>query len=302
MKLDNKKLIIILLALVTLLVLARVFRTPGLESNQRNTLLKTDTATVTAIHIYPASEGHKEIRLIRNDRTWTIQRYGQVAATEPAAISNMLNSIVTLRVERMISRKKEKRNDYHVGDTTGTHVIIYAGNEVQSDWWVGKTESGAAYARLDDEDEIYVINSYLAGTFTRSFNDWRDKTFVKAEPDSITSLTIQYPADSGFVAKKENGAWMIGQEHADSVKVENYLNKFRYNYLTVFVDNFTPPATADVTITAEKGATPAFTIKAWKKPEGDQWVLHSTQNPEVYFSSENSNIIRDLFISGKALK
>jgi hypothetical protein len=302
MKLDNKKLIIILLALVILLVLARVFRTPGLESNQRDSLIKTDTAKVTAIHIYPVSEERKEIKLIRNGNIWTIQRDGKIVSTEPAAISNMLNSIVTLRAERMISRKKEKRNDYQVGDTTGTHVIIYAGSEVQSDWWVGRTESGAAYARLDDEDEIYVINSYLAGTFTRSFNDWRDKTFVKVNPDSITTLTIQYPADSGFVAKKGNDGWMIGQERADSTKMQNYLNRLRYNYLTVFVDNFTPPATPDVTITAEKGSVPVFTVKAWKKPAEDQWVLHSTQNPGVYFSSKSSNIIRDLLVAGKALK
>lgn len=302
MKLNNKKLVVLLLVLAILLVLVKVFRNPALESNEDNDLIKTDTAKITAIHIYPVSEGRREMKVIRNGNIWMIQHDGKVAVTEHAVVSNMLRYIVSIRAERMVSRKKEKRNEYHVGDTTGTHVIIYNGNEVQSDWWVGKTENGAGYMRLDDKDGIYSIDSYLASTFTGSFNDWRDKTFIKATPDSLTMLTIQYPADSGFIAKKENGVWMIGREQADSLKMKNYLKQLRSQDLSVFVDSFTPPATADMTITAMKGATPAFTIKAWKKADRAQWILHSTQNPEAYFSSESSTIIMDLFISGKALK
>lgn len=310
MKISNKILIVALLVLAGVFVLAKIFRSPRLESNLDRTLAQADTSKISHITITQPGAEKTELRLKRNGNRWEVQYDQRTEPASPSAVREVLTSLAGMKAERMVSRKKEKWNTYQVGDSTGTHVVAYADKRSVADVWIGKTGfnqssgmyggNGFTYVRPGDGDEVYTVDGFLSPAFSKTFDDWRDKSFLRLRKGDITRITFHYPTDSGFVAEKVDKTWMIGDQKADSVKMENYLNRILSKNLFSFADDFSPEANPDVTIVVERDQQQLAVVKAWKGTD-ENWVLTSTLQENVYFSSAGSSIIKDLFASKKSL-
>src|SRR5258706_5516071 len=223
-KLSTKMLLIGLMVLVAIFVASRFFRAPALESNLRKNLLTLDTASVSEVRVLPSKEHTEELRLLRDGKNWKVINGKRSEPSDKAAIKSILEALGNLQAQRLASRKKEKWEDFKVGET-GTHVSVYDGKGKKvADFHVGKVgftpgaggTYGASYTyvRLSDENEVYTVEGFLEPTFNNSFNEWRDKTFLKLNKDDITRLSFRYPADSGFVASKRDSVWYVGNELA----------------------------------------------------------------------------------------
>jgi hypothetical protein len=214
-----------------------------------------------------------------------------------------------MQAQRMTSRKKEKWNDFNVGDNS-THVSVYQDGNKVADFHVGKlgfTQSnnggfGGAYTyvRLSDEDEVYTVEGFLESTFNNSFNDWRDKTFLKLDKTQITKISFRYPGDSSFVLEKRDSVWFAGNDKVNQVKAESLLNQFISKYLTEFVDGFIPASQPTATIQVEGQSGNLVTIEGWKRDD-TEWTLTSSIQKGVYFSNKGSTMVNDLFIGRNKL-
>ena len=291
---NNKILIITLLVLLTGFVLAKVFRSPSLESNLDEELFKIDTSKVTEIRILPDRSERKEIKLIRDQKNWKVQQENASAKVEQYTLNNLLGIIAKLKPERMVSRKKEKWDTYSVGDTTGIPLIVLADNKEISNLRIGKESSGTTYVRENSEDEVYAIEGNLREIVNRKFNSWRDRSFLRVNKDLVTKVTFKYPADSGFVIEKRGKTWMIGNEKADSAKIENYISKLRSKDLSSFIDNFSILAEPELMITIESNTSSLAVVKAWRR-SSSAWVLSSDLQPDVYFLDEGAALGYELF-------
>ncbi|HEX8038447.1 MAG TPA: DUF4340 domain-containing protein, partial [Chryseosolibacter sp.] len=225
MKNNNKILVVILLVLAAAFVLTRVFRAPGLETNLDQDVFKVDTASVAAIK-FRKPDDENELTLTKNKTGWVVQQASRSAAVEPYQIRTLLQTLSNLRPERMVSRKKEKWIDYRVEDSTALLVTaLNEGTEKIAQWAVGKENAGTTYVRPADETEVYSIAGNLRSRFDKTFNDWRDKTFLRVKRDLVGKITFRYPADSGFVLENNSGKWTVDKQQADSAKVAVYLGK-----------------------------------------------------------------------------
>lgn len=313
-KLNNKTLIIILVVLVSIFALVRVFRTPAQRSNLKKELVSLDTATVTQIKLIPRIDG-AEMTFKREGSKWTVTKFGKEYSIDLSSAKGLLGQLTKLAPQKMVSRKKEKWNDYQVGDSS-TRVQALAGNDVVADLVIGRIGfnqnpaqmqqqqfggggfGGAfTYVRVADEDEVYTVDGFLESTFNRSLNDFRNKTLVRLESEEITKISFNYP-DSGFVAEKRNNKWWIGTVAADSNKMKTYLNQLSFKNATTFADDFVVNRSADLSLVID-GTANLATIKAWKR-EAD-WVFESSQQANVYFSSTGSGLFQTLFEKQKNL-
>ena len=292
-KLSTKILIILLAVLVALFTLSRIFRAPGLESNLRKTLVSLDTALVSEVLIQPASNRTAEIKLIKNGKNWTVVSGKRESTTDHGAVKGMLGSLQNLRTQRLASRKKDKWETYNVGDK-GTHVVFYEGSKKVADLNFGKTGftpgggygSAFTYVRLSDENEVYTVDGFLESQFNRSYNDWRNKAFLRVKVDDITKINFNYPADSGFVLTKKDSVWMVGSEKGDLAKVQNYLNQIASKNLNEFADGFVPERSSPFSLLIEGKNGILASVEGWK--DGDQWTMKSTAQGGVYFSATNA--------------
>jgi hypothetical protein len=291
---NNRILIILLLFLAAAFVLTKVFRSPALERNLNDDLLRIDTASITAIKLYPASEQRKEIALVRQGKGWNVILDNKSVKAEAVRVKDLLLSMGQVEVDRMVSRRKEKWDSYNVGDTSAIQLIAVDGSNELINLYIGKQQGTSTYVRLNDADEVYEVSGLPRSTVDKKFKDWRDKSFLRTDRNAITKITFKYPADSGFVVEKRDNVWMIANERADSTSIENYLNKLRSKDIGSFADDFKPSDSPDVTVTIESSTNPVATINGWK-PSFYRWILSSSRQPDTYFSDEGQVVARELF-------
>ncbi|MBT1698090.1 DUF4340 domain-containing protein [Fulvivirgaceae bacterium PWU4] len=298
--LNNKVLIATLLVLVAVFVLTKLFRSPARERNLDEDLLRIDTTGITEVRLYPVSDKRKEIKLVKDGKSWKAVQQQVSGAADINAVTNLLRTLASLRPERMVSRKKEKWDTYKTGDTTGTNVTIFRGGNEERSLVIGKESGGHTYLRRNGEDEVYATNGYLSEVFNKPFSNWRDGSFLRLNTGQVTKISFHYPADSGFVAEKKNKVWMIGNERADSVVIGDYLGKLRSRDLSTFADDFSASTDPDVTVTIEGNAMTLATIKGWRR-SFYQWVLASSLQPDVYFLDEGPLVAKELFAGKEKL-
>ncbi len=308
-KINNKILAIALLVLIGLFVVGKLFRSPQLESNLRKELVVLDTAKVTELRMMPANRKGEVVKITRQGKQWMLEKEGKKLLADETSVKSVLGLLQKIEAQRMVSRKKEKWDAYQVGESS-TQVSVYYGTKLQADVRLGKSgfnQSNAGmygggaytYVRLADEEEVYMVDGFLETTFSRPFNDWRNRSLMKVPRDLITKISFQYPADSSFVLEKRDSVWLVNGAPADLPKVTNYLGNIALKNLSSFADDFLATGPPDVSVVVEGAGTTLATLEGWKR-ETD-WVLRGSEQKEVYFSSSGSTAEKDLLIGKNQL-
>jgi hypothetical protein len=303
-KWNNKWLVLALVMLAGVFLLARFFRAPGLESNVRQQLVKVDTAAITELRIMSAAGG-EELRLTREGVNWKVAQGNKNAFADGSTVKSALTSLTSLKPLRMVSRKKDKWNDFQVGEL-GTRVGLYENGSQLGQLHIGKTNfvqnpqggfGGAyTYVRVADEEAVYAVDGFLESSFNRAYTDWRNKNFLRVSKEAVTKISFNYPADSSFVLERKDSVWLVNGATVNTANVEAYLGQLSFKNLNAFADDF-QPGPAPVTIKIDAKGGPLETIEAWPLPDA-KWAFRSTQQP-VIFTSEGSSVIQDL-LRGKA--
>ena len=304
-KVNNNILFLVLVALLGTFVATKIFRSPRLESNVRKDLVAIDSGAISKVEIAPSNSA-QEILLLREGNTWMVQRAAKKHKADNSTVRSVLGMMQNVQAERMISRKKEKWEEFNVGDK-GTRITFYAGTNKKGTIHIGKTGfsntgsmyggTGYNYVRLAGENEVYRVNEFLESAFNRPFDDWRDKTFLRVPKNKVTRIAFNYPADSSFILEKRDSVWVVGNQVAEKSKVENFLGQLSYKNLNKFLDDFTPAKPADVMIVIEGEGGTLSTVEAWSTDNG--WALRASQQNDVVFSSSTSGVERDLLVGAK---
>lgn len=302
-KFSNKFLVITLVVLIGLFALSKIFRSPKLESNVRKELVSLDTTKITEVRLQPAKALGKEVKLIKSGNSWRVLSDDKEAKVENGTVKSMLEVMMNLQAQRMVTRKKEKWNVFEVGENS-TRVSVYADGKKQADFRVGKTGfsqgqgqgiSGAyTYIRLTDEEEVYSAEGFIGSHFNRSFNDWRDKTFMRVNKEDVARIEFTYP-DSSFVLEKRDSLWFTDNQPANGSQVDKYFNAIRFKNVNEFADDYVSKGEPLFKLNIVKTDGTLATVKAWAKTEED-WVLASSFQEGVYFSAKTSGAIKEVFI------
>ncbi|HEY4207513.1 MAG TPA: DUF4340 domain-containing protein, partial [Puia sp.] len=283
----NKRLSLVLVGLLLIYVLIRLFLSPDRESNTQPLAFHVDTTGVTGIALYPASERPTMIRFARSGGKWQMQA-GSVHATPlPGSVEAMLGGLANINTLRLVSGKKNRWDEYKVGDTTGTHVVFYKGKDPIADYWIGPS-----FLRVNGKNNVYAVESYLNDMLNKPFSDWRDKSFLRLNKDGIT--TIGFQGAQGFVVSKKDSSWFIGGSKISTDSVQRYLGKLQYKSMNKFADDFQPSASPDRSLSISGPSQPLATVNAWKRPDG-RWVLSSSQNPDSYFNLSDSAMEKEFW-------
>ncbi len=315
-KFNNKTLVIILVILVGLFFVSRIIREKRSSGTLRRDLVQIDSSLVTSILLYPSAENGEEIIFTRTGNNWTVKKGDFSVGANNNSVQNMLSELTMLSPERLIARSQEKWSEYGVNDSLGTRVIMKQGKKNMVDLIVGRFDyqpspsgyrgygnnygSGLTYVRLYDEPEVYVVQGFLAMSFNQTFNNWRNQTFLNTNKNNITSLSFEYPADSGFTAVKTDTIWTINGIRAVSTSMAQYLSNIARKSNSSFIDDFSPVTSPDFQLTIEGIEMNPVILKAYKTGV-NSYILNSSQNPEAYFTSPASGLFGNVFKSKSEL-
>jgi hypothetical protein len=307
---NNRLLLIILVGLLSIFLITRFTKVRNTSKTLRTDLVSIDTSQVTEILLYPTAEKGAEIQLLREGNQWNVSNSQILAAADKNAVLNMLGELGQIKAQQLVTRSGSGRIQYQVNDSLGTRVMVKEGKKTSLDLVVGRfhyepapggynmygQNQGTAktYVRLTGEDEIYSTEGFLAMSINQNFSRWRDQAITRISKSQLSRISFDYPADSGFVAQKSDGGWMVAGLQADSASLESYLNSLSRVSHQEFADGFQATGDPDYSVTFEGDNMKSQQVKAFLESDS-LLILQSSYNPNSFFRVKRSGKFADLF-------
>ena len=155
--------------------------------------------------------------------------------------------------------------------------------------------SGLSYVRKFEDEEVYAVNGFLALSFNRDFNAWRNQTILDLNTSLLSRIMYDYPSDSGFIAQKSETGWMVAGLSADSIAISRYLTGIAMQRSADFTEGLSSVIAPDYQLTFEDENMSPVQVNAYNQPDGS-FLINSSSNPSSWFSSEKEGVFSDLFI------
>lgn len=295
--LNPKYLVIALVVLTAIWLIIRFTGNTRRTSNQRSELIALDTSSVDELRILRKGES-KVIVLKRLDQgKWKVGLENEKAYdADQSSVKQALGLLRKLTAHRMLTRKKDKWNEYEVTDSA-LLIQAYREGEHLGALRIGKLSfpsSGNAYTavRLDGESEVYAVEGYLTSSLGRNLTEWRDKTFMRLKPDRVDKVVFEYPSDSSFTLIKQDTVWLMDGMKVNRDKVDRYLSQFRNKNLTAFADDFAASAKPLFRIRFEGKGAELERVEIWQQQDSS-YVLRGVHLP-VFFSDKGTITVKDL--------
>ncbi|MBU0476286.1 MAG: DUF4340 domain-containing protein [Bacteroidetes bacterium] len=294
---SNKTQFIILLILV--LAVIYIYFGDGVrkESNLKADLISIDTSKVSEIILSPKSNGEK-VKLHKENDGWKVELSDNKFASVPTEkVINMLSTLLKIKPNVLVSRKKENWDEYQVGENA-TKVEIYENGNKNLDLVVGKysfqqPRQMNSYVRLASETEVYEVDGFLEMQFNQKKNSFRDNTIIKDNESNWVSLKFNYP-DEKYSMIRDNGTWKIDGIEADSLETVNYLKSLARLSSTEYIDNFVEGKTTK-TITIERDDSTNIVLN--EMVSNSTVVVNSSVNKESFFDAAKNELGNKIFVN-----
>jgi hypothetical protein len=280
----KRTLLYLLLAAAVIYFFPRLFKGP-VDYLFQGSLIRIDTAAVTAISILPATDPQGEFYLKREGHTWIASQGARSVKALRTAVNEMLGLFRRLDAFQLASPDKKDWNRYGVGPQQGFRVRIYEKGALLEDFVVGSVAMGPdslphTFVRLWDDEEVYSAPGDLSGIWP-GFDHFRSMALLDLDPAKVKELQWE-PAgmDTAFVFN-------------DSLQA--YLEGVKLLLASSFAEDFDP-----VSMSGSLLGRLIFSGSEWERPvevrvyHDTLWekpfIFYSTQNPDNYFSCDSAEI------------
>jgi hypothetical protein len=215
--------------------------------------------------------------LRRTPAGWTISAPADTAADQTEA-SNIATALAGLEQQRIVEENAATLADYGLAEPRIDVGFKLAGEADLRHLLVGdKTATGGdLYAKLPSEKRVFLIQSYLDGTFNRTLFDLRDKTVLKFDRDKVD--TFEAATKDGTVRLAKSGAeWKLVkplEAPADLGIVESLISQIQSSQMLAILE---PDAgnlakygldRPEVTVTLAAGSARAALLVGAGSPDG----------------------------------
>ena len=301
MKFNNKILGIIFIALLAILLLRKTINKPEVRSF-REILVTIDTAIVDKIILTKGIESRIELQ--KENDVWTAASNGIIVPATINSVKGLLTSMVNIKPQQLISKKKDKWAEYELDDDSGKKVEIYADGKLMDAFYTGRfnfdqqNQTAKTFLRKADEADVYSVDGFLSMTLDKNLNDFRNKKlFNGLQKNRVKSISYKSKSSSQNISFDTNQWLNANNLPLDSIKVENYLTQLISKSGSQIDDDFVVNMNkleGTIQLMSENNNSVAevnFYIEAENtKP----FVFHSSLNEGVYFRSDSTNLYQSL--------
>lgn len=310
-----KKLSIILVVIIGVLIGLRFFKDDNRSKGFESDLIEIDTAAVSRILIESSTD---TVDLNQTEAGWEAKLdNGKFVPVVLGNIKTTLETFLTIKPSRVVSKSPDKWAEYQVDEEKGTRLRVFQGGDKVVDLVIGtigflqneqkgnnpyqqQRQRYFSYARLYGDNSVYVCEDFLSFNISKETKQYRDNRLINLNVDSTEQITFMYPADSGFTLQQLAKTWTLNGEIIPTDTVKQVLEKIAYLNSTNFEDDWRP-----------EGQTPTHTIliQSTNQPDQEiqifdnlgQSIFYSSLNPTNYFKDLDNDLTQKLLISQKQL-
>ena len=172
------------------------------------------------------SESGDRTTLRKSGSDWQIVQPAQ-AQPDAGEISGITSSLASLELQRVVDESPADVKQYGLASPR-IEVGFKADGKTHRLLIGNKTPPGTdLYAKLADQNKVFLVASYLDSTFNRGTFDLRDKSVLKLDRDKIDAVEVTTPQRTVKI-EKQNGEWRLVapvQARADFSSVEGLVGR-----------------------------------------------------------------------------
>lgn len=267
--------------------------------------IKPDAVSTISIKI-PKEE---DFILTRSENGWIASKENLNIKVLQPKVKKLLKALQLIETEQIVAYKKEKWPNFKVNTSSGTQIQIYENDIQTKDFILGQLNSkDTAYLRFSDEVEVYAIDGSHMASIGKSFDNYRNKTFLSiAASAEIAEIKLNTEQDTFDLKFTENG-WVLNEvQTIDSAAIVEYLVHLSHIEADRFADDFDELKARELPMTQlniiTQDPTEVIEIQCFSDSlhaERD-FVLHNRSFPDQYFASDSAGLYQ-LLIDGLVKK
>ncbi|MDI9356177.1 MAG: hypothetical protein QM536_04010 [Chitinophagaceae bacterium] len=232
-----KKQLSILCTLLFLILLSFLYYN---SLSKNNTIQGTDILQIQYPLLLTKIEIRKErdtIILSQKESSWTINN---TFIADESFISILLQTLHLNRVKQEVSQKINTQELF-----ANTIKVILKNQEqtISSFFITGNKTKTETYLQLENTSKIYKIeipgyNSYVAGIFELTENQWRNRIIFQSDARTLISLKVVNLLDSIHnvsLSFKKDHIEVANIKEIDSIALSNYLSHFNQFYTNEYI-------------------------------------------------------------------
>jgi hypothetical protein len=172
------------------------------------------------------------VEIDRDGENWKIVKPAAYPADD-LAVRMALSTLVNARATDFVNDTPANVAQYGLEKPHLTATVILKNGEQQSMLFGFKqNEPGKSgiYARRGERAPVYAVAEYLLTSLDKSFLDFRDRTIVKVDPESVYTIKIKNSDGAFTITRQPLGKWNVTAagktKEGDMPVVERLLNQF----------------------------------------------------------------------------
>jgi hypothetical protein len=173
---------------------------------EKVTVLAVDKAKAKELSLTAA--GGETIRLVKEGSGWKVT----APFTSPAdtsAVDSMLTSLEKLEADEVVVEQTANLAEFGLDkpSRTVTAVVEGAPAPLSVEFGAKSPDGSSVYARTPAATKVYLVPSWVEGTFDKKPFDLRDRDLLHVKRDDVRQLEVTGPEGSYTLARTDAGEW-----------------------------------------------------------------------------------------------
>ena len=285
----------VLLSLGAYIYFVESKRPASYEEEAKDTVFTVESNNIREIRIRSKSG---ETTSLKKDETGTPWRLTAPleATADSAEVTGIVTNLASLEIQRVV---EESPQDLSLFGLTNPRINVAYKSEGDDNFTIlligEKTPTGTdLYAKLPDENRVFLISGFLETTFDRTPFHLRDKTILEIDTQAIDRLEVS-TADTTIEVIKTGGRWKLTKPlvaRADYGTVQGLLGRLSTAQMQSIAannpDDLTEYGLAESDITVTLGTGSAVAKLSFGTHTGDSEVYAKDLSRSTVFTVDTS--------------
>jgi len=173
---------------------------------EKVTVLAVDKAKAKEISL--AAAGADAIRLVKEGEGWKVTA-PFAAPADGSAVESLLTSLEKLEANDVVAEQPPDPAEYGLDKPgrTVTAVVEGAPAPLAVEFGAKSPDGSNVYARAQGSPKVYLVPSWVEGSFDKKPFDLRDRDLLKVKRDDVRTLEVTGPEGSYTLARTDAGGW-----------------------------------------------------------------------------------------------
>jgi hypothetical protein len=173
---------------------------------EKVTVLAVDKAKAKEISL--AAAGGESIRLVKEGSAWKVAT-PFAAPADTSAVESLLTSLEKLEADEIVVEQAASLSEYGLDQPSRTVTAVVEGAPAPLSVQFGaKSPDGSSvYARTGTTHRVYLVPSWIEGSFDKKPFDLRDRDLLHVKRDDVRSIEVVGPEGGYALARTDAGEW-----------------------------------------------------------------------------------------------